>query len=563
MIKDQNTAEKILEIINTLLEASDKMKMLIEQGEYNVFRQLGENAFLLVKRIMDVADGLKEEEDGLNLPAASKSVQVSLVRILECAKSDYKKAVKKIEFELIPLIEEMRINFFFWGMVYPDKERMKKYYEEDIHLLGSNRYTTEGMKTGAYKYDLTIYVIGYNEIEYTTICLENLYKNLPTELKYEIILVNHGSSDETQQLFESYNPDKQIDIAINGGGLMSILRVAEGKYILGISNDVVVTKNAIDNMYKCISSDEKIVWAVPSTPNTPNMQSLPITYETFDEMHKFVEVNNNLDKYRWEQRARLCDPIAMQRMDFNEKTKRAYLFHAKNIMSFPDDMLSLVCRRNGYKMYLVKDAYCHHFGSITLKSDEQTNSREAFERGRKHFKDFFGIDPWIPSICYSRELISKLPCNNKDKVKILGIDCGVGSNPLKIKEQIKENEHNENCYIKNVLSVDKYYLDAKSLSDEVVVITSDDDILNMSDKYDYIVNERMVDADETFWQQLDICRKIAKKSGVIVLYSSKELEAFTNRCSKLYEEFKTVQTAINPRGALYPAGSIWVILSNN
>ena len=75
---------------------------------------------------------------------------------------------------------------------------------------------------------------------------------------------------------------------------------------------------------------------------------------------------------RHEQRIRLCNPLQIMP---SELVIRMYLeqyiniWCVKNAWAFPDDKISLWMRRNGYKCILAKDAYCHHFGSITLKQD--------------------------------------------------------------------------------------------------------------------------------------------------------------------------------------------------
>ena len=126
--------------------------------------------------------------------------------------------------------------------------------------------------------------------------------------------MNHGSTDGTKEYFESIAPTKQLDILINGGGLGAFTRIIEGKYYLEVTNDVIVTENAIANMIRCMESDEKIAWVVPTTPNVSNFQTIPAEYKTIDEMHAFARKNNQFsDPYRWEQRARLCNPISLRR----------------------------------------------------------------------------------------------------------------------------------------------------------------------------------------------------------------------------------------------------------
>lgn len=523
MIKDQRLAEQLLEMMNTALEACEQLTEFLKEDRREEFEQVGAGLYEMLQSIQGLSVTLQKEENGLKLPEATKSVMISLIRILHYVKTDLKKALSKIEFELIPLIEEMRINFFYWGKVYPDAERMKKYYEKDIYWLATNKYTKKAEETGTYKYDLSIFVMAYNKVGYTKICLENLYKNLPKDIKYEIIFLNHGSDDGTKELFEAYHPDKQLDIAVNGGGLFAVYRIIEGKYVLMISNDVVVTKNAIDNLYQCINSDEKTAWVVPTTPNVSNLQMIPLQYSNFSEMASCAEKNNILDHYRWEQRSRLCNPIDMTRASFFEKTKSWWIYHSKNWMSFPDDRQSLLCRRYGYKMYLAKDSYCHHFGSVTLGTDAATNSALAFQKGREDFIRAFGIDPWDVSCCYSPELIVKLKYQKEGLVRILGLECGLGSNPLKIKEELKEIMHNESVQIVNVVSDKRYCQDLQGVSDEVYLVASHGEIKKTEYTFDYIVNETYLDQKEELLKELELCKAILKESGIVILCIQKAL----------------------------------------
>jgi GT2 family glycosyltransferase len=142
---------------------------------------------------------------------------------------------------------------------------MEKYYREEMHSLGSNQYINNAVLTGEYRYDLSIAVIAFNKLEYTKQCVESILKYVPKDLHYELILINHGSTDGTKEYFESISPTKQLDIFINGGGLAAYTYICEGKYFMLVSNDVIVTENAIANMIKCMESDEKIAWVVPAT----------------------------------------------------------------------------------------------------------------------------------------------------------------------------------------------------------------------------------------------------------------------------------------------------------
>ncbi len=554
MIKNQELAGRILDMMETALEASAQMQIYLEEGQVLESQRLGQDLCLFIKQIYDVSDALKEEESGLNLPAASKSVMVSAERIIGIAQTDPARAVHKIEFELVPLIEEMRIHFYYWGTVYPDKEKIRQYREHDMHMLAGNRYQEEAERTGNYKYEMSIVVVGYNKLEYTRQCVESLLENPPENISYELILVNHGSSDGTKEYFESIHPDKQLDIAVNGGGSGAINRIVEGKYILAISNDVIVTENAIANLYECIASDEKIAWATPSTSNVSNLQALDVRYNNLDELKEFAHKNNIPDKYRWEQRVRLCDPIAIRREDFFRKIHEQYLFINKNRQSFPDDRRSLLCRRHGYRMYLVKNAYCHHFGSVTLKSEVDT---DFYLKGRQGFKETFGIDPWSTGFCYSYELFETLQPAESGEVSILGINCGLGSNSLKIKEELKERAHNERVFLKNITTKKEVLEDLRGISDKAAYIGSYKEIERLEETYDYIISEEFEPGEYKAVQYVKLLSDKCKTGGKIILDVSQKVAAGLSTNAALKRQYGHI-FSINDNSK----NRIWMVFKN-
>lgn len=491
MIRNQDVAKQILDTINAGIEGTEYLYSALQEGNYALYETLVNDLYQLIAALQENADALKEEESELSLPAASASIKESLLRIYQYAKQDVGKALHKIEFEMLPLLEEMRGNFYFWGMVYPDKEKLQNYYEKERLQYFQNYYLEEALKTGEYRYEVSIIVIGYNKLEYTQMCVDSLLKYLPEGLSYELILLNHGSTDGTKEYFESIHPHKQLDIAVNGGGAGIVDRIAEGKYMLVVSNDVIVTANAIDNMLKCIRTDEKIAWVVPSTPNISNLQTIPLEYTTIEEMWKAAEENNVSNPYRWEQRVRLCNPIEVKRTDAFQTYTGGY-FHSKIARAFPDDRKSLLYRRKGYKLILAKDAYCYHFGSITIKSEMQKmGEAQVYLKGRKDFYRAFGVDPWGKGMCYDYDLFQELPCDKVGSVRILGINCGLGSNSLKIKENLKEKVHNLDTTLCNYTMEKEYIKDLEGISDEVKFTASWEEINKcvQGKKFDYILIE--------------------------------------------------------------------------
>lgn len=539
MIKNKIITKKILEMLETLIEAGEYIYKLANEELFVEFEEICSSMIEMLNCIYNVILDMKNH-DGIiiNTDIQCKCAIDSINRINMYSKVRSLKLIQKIEFELIPLLQEIRVQFYFWGYVSGDKEREDYYYKNEMIPMTYNKYIDKAEENKIYKYDLSIIVTGYNKLDYTKLCIESLLNYIPQEIKYELILINHGSTDNTKEYFEHICPTKQIDLLKNGGGISLISRIVEGKYSLNISNDVIVTKNAIKNMLACMDSDSKIAFVVPSTPNVSNLQALKSKYKNIKEMHEFAVENNISDSFRWEQRVRLCNPIDLKRNKVYLSSKgigyNGY-FHTKTKAQFPDDKQSLLLRRHGYKMMLAKDAYCYHFKSITI-NDETSKYKDNhgnkgitafYLEGRKEFLKAFGVDPWGIGFCWEPELFKKLPCNEKEAINVLGINCGFGSNPLKVKESIKENVHNLKVKIYNITDEHCYIQDLKGVSDIAEYVPSIEDLNSFfsNEKFKYIIIESKF---ETYENPLKILEKLKNnivEDGILAIkIQQKELK---------------------------------------
>lgn len=515
MLNNQELAVQLYESFNTIIEAENELFEAAKAHLADDFVEISRGLLEMLSVINDLSANLVKEEEALSIDKAIPSIIDSLGRVVRLFTADYENALKKIEYELIPLSEECRINFFFWGLIKGDKEKEKRYFEHDIYELADNKYIKKSVETGNWKYDLSIFVIAFNKLDYTKTCIDYLQKNYPRWLRTELILINHGSDDGTKEFFETLNPDKQLDIKVNGGGLTAINRIVEGQYTLLVSNDVFIQRNAIKNLYDCISSDEKIAYVVPTTPNVSNLQSIPAIYSDINGLEQFIIKNNVKDSYRWEQRTRLCNPIDIVNNEFVWRYKPDYQFFSENPFSFPDDNMSLLCRRNGYKMFLLKDSFCHHCGSLTLKDDSEVSSGQAFEKGRKDFFERYSIDPWF-KCAYSYTLFNSIKFDRMEKIKVIAVNGGFGSNGLKIKETLKENVHNTDVYLKYALTDDLYLQDVKYLGNEAVIIDSLTDLLDETEKCDYLIIEDIAYSGKICEIIKKLIVKICNESAMVI-----------------------------------------------
>lgn len=475
---DDQVVLHILELLKTMQEACQELYTSAELENTQEFGQLCADMSLGLRQILRSVE-MAETGGSQKLRPACESILDSIRRIKILYEADRMSCLRKIEFELLPLLQQAYAMYYFFQYLVNHPEHLPEYYAEEKDLLFKNEYIDEALERGSFKYEVSIFVQAYNKLDYTKNCVESLLANLPVGLNYELILVNHGSSDGTKEYFESVHPDKQLDIAVNGGGAGAVYRIVEGEFMLMISNDVVVTPHAIENMLACMRSDPEIATVVPTTPNISNLQTIPAEYSSLEELAKFSSKNNQLDPFRWERRIRLCNPIQMIRNSLFCYSKGLcingafHTTHPVHGLSFPDDRISLQWRRHGYKLILAKDSYCHHFGSITLKDEiQQHNEQKYYTEGRREFLKAFGVDPWGIGFCYDPVFRERIVGEDQGHIEVLGINCGLGSNALKIKEQIKEYCRNTDCRLSFFTDDPRFLPDLQGIGDQAEEISS-------------------------------------------------------------------------------------------
>ncbi len=514
----EENIKKTLDAVSTAQNAVTEIFSCLNSGQKEQFLELAEGLRELLRTLIKTGEEQKKEMPILKLASAAESTLDSLERIVAYSLYNIPLALHKTEYELIPFVNSMYSDYYFLSYIFPNKELWNDYYNDEMHLLNNNPYVKNNKGEG-FKYDLSIYVVAYNKLDYTKMCVEGLINNIPKNLSCELILLNHGSSDDTKEYFESIKPAKQIDVKINRSFFDITTRICEGEFILAVSNDVLVTPHAIENMVRAMREDPQIGAVVPATSNVSNLQTIPAKYSNPEEMMIWAEKNNAYDPFRHEVRNRLVNPIEMVRNDlYQDIFPTGYLISGNGeSVSFPDDVAALLFRRKGYKLVLAKDAYCFHYGSVTIKEEmkARVNSAEEemklYHKGQKDFENMFGIDPWGTGYCYDPSFIY-FDCKFEGHVEILGINTGLGANPLRIREAYKEKKHNLDVRLTFMDQDKKFFEDVKGFADETKEVTEFGGVFSAigDRKYHYIVYEDPFKGEET------TLKDIEKLSGLLV-----------------------------------------------
>ncbi|MCB8814160.1 glycosyltransferase family 2 protein [Desulfosporosinus shakirovi] len=338
---------------------------------------------------------------------------------------------------------------------------------------------------------VSLVVLGYNNLEkYTKTCVECILK-YTKKTNYELILVDNGSSDGTFEFFESIEHPKKkvIKITNNLGvffGANAGIKVAKGRFIVGISNDIFVTQNWLENLLKCALSDDRIGMVVPVSDNVSNLQSVDLNFADFDDMQNKAAEFNVSDPRKWHERLRLTPSMTLYNrvcMDMIGMTDYGF-FH-----DFGDDDVTFRVRRAGYKAILCKDVFVRHAGIATRDPEV---FRKSLEKGRTTFQDkYYGIDAWDDVNNFESTMMSLVKAKQKFSESfpnILGVDVLCGTPLLEIKNTLRQ-QGVFNTRLSAFSTKAKYWLDLKTVCDGKVEVDRVDYIMEYfgHERFDYII----------------------------------------------------------------------------
>lgn len=368
---------------------------------------------------------------------------------------------------------------------------------------------------------VSILVLGYNNLEkYTKTCVESIIK-YTKEIDYELILIDNGSSDGTFEYFENvphYNK-KIVRITKNLGasyGTNQGLKLAVGKYVVCISNDIFVTQKWLNNMLKCALSDRRIGMVVPLTDNVSNLQSINLNFTDFDDMQCKAAEYNMSDPRKWHERLRLVTPILLvSRACLDMVGMSDYgFFH-----DFADDDWAFRVRRAGYKAILCKDVFVRHAGVATRDPEV---SRRSIEKGRITFKNkYYGIDAWddvnnyesamMLYVTADKEFIGSVP-------NVLGVDVLCGTPVLEIKNTLRRLGV-FSARLSAFSTKAQYWLDLKTVCDGKVEIDRPEYILDHFgyEKFDYIILGQPLNAYDWPNEFLEKLLQILSSEGQLLI----------------------------------------------
>lgn len=470
-------------IINNLMETCEEA---LEYISINLLENKLDNALKMIINIKELIEEILKFLCRSDINAeVSEKYCYNIIYSIEKIEKDIEKIQKIFSYEIFPFCKELKINLYFETVISIDKNQLENYIKERENAISEFAKSNNDNKC-KYKYKTTIIVVAYNKLDYTKKAIESIYQNTDfTNNNAELITINNGSTDGTEEYFESLPNEKKINLKVNILGNGAYKHLVEGKYFVGFSNDVVATPRWLENLIKCIESDEKIFWVVPTCNEDAisNAQGVKIDYEnslnSIDKIYDFGDKYNFSNRLLWEERNILMPFIWLGRsriFEYFDLVDKSYLKH-----EFVDDDLSTSLRRLGLKQILAKDTFMHHFGSVTLG---EARKDKSLENMREVYYKKWGVDAWD-----SRGEVEGFEHLIKYDIyynpKILFIEPKFGANTLNIKKMLRDKGIKVSKMVAAIF--DKRYLpDARYMYDQIIAVDSTEELIEDKEKYSLI-----------------------------------------------------------------------------
>ena len=240
--------------------------------------------------------------------------------------------------------------------------------------------------------DCSIIIPVYNQLRYTRKCLTSIQRH--TTMSYEITVVDNGSTNSTPEYLQCVERLRTITNPTNKGYIKACnqgMEVAEGRYVLLLNNDTIVTDGWLEGMMQCAKEDPKIGIVGPMTNYITGPQlDTEANYTSIRQMYRYARKFALRNKGRWMDFPRITGFCMLIKREVIEQV--GILDERFGVGNFDDDDYCLRAHLAGFRTVIVGDVFIHHFGSRTFLNSSVDYAR-LLERNRTLFIEKWHIAP--------------------------------------------------------------------------------------------------------------------------------------------------------------------------
>lgn len=231
---------------------------------------------------------------------------------------------------------------------------------------------------------LSVIILCFNKVGYTAKCIESVLKN--TACKYEVVVVNNGSTDGTNDYLNKIKKNNSNVIIVNNNdnlgfskGMNIGVNNSRGKYIILLNNDTIVDKEWNTNLIDLLENDNNIFATTPLTNFSGNESKINIEHsDHVDFFNKYNKIKGCLQK-RFEVKSLALFCGAFRRSDF---INIGYLDENYTNGWEDDDLFERISLLHKKIVVSTQSAVYHH-GQTTVGADAyrgENKNRLYFEK---------------------------------------------------------------------------------------------------------------------------------------------------------------------------------------
>lgn len=227
--------------------------------------------------------------------------------------------------------------------------------------------------------DLSIIIVNFNTYKLTSACLDSIAK-FPPECKFETIVVDNASSDESAAKLKTRKDIRLIVSSVNTGfakGTNMGIRQAKGKFILLLNSDTLITKDALTTMYNFAQVTPRLGVVGPRLLNPDkSVQGSVFRFPTVGRAIKqyWFGIGKDMDKYAPAgKNPKKVDALVMAAYLITPQARKAVgLLDERYFMFYEDIDYSRRVRQSGLDIFYLPTArvvHLHGASGKDLKDD--------------------------------------------------------------------------------------------------------------------------------------------------------------------------------------------------
>jgi GT2 family glycosyltransferase len=257
--------------------------------------------------------------------------------------------------------------------------------------------------------DISIIIVNWNARDLLQNCLESIYRTI-RDISYEIICVDNASRDgSVAMLQEKYPEVRRIQNEENrgfGAANNQAMRIMTGRFALLLNSDIVLTENAVRELYAFMETHPEAAMACGQLLNADggkqnSVASFPnlLTLLTNTSLLEYLFPNRYPSKrYNHDKPIEVDSCIGACILVRKKAIEEVGMFDERYFFFFEETDWAYQMLNAGWKIFHVPTAYIYHLQGQSV--GRYIRSREEFYRSRYLFFRKWKNRPYYFLVCF-------------------------------------------------------------------------------------------------------------------------------------------------------------------